>query len=173
MMTPRSRKPVLLLSGTNINALPKMEHPNRFMDNVTEEKERIDSPSSCFQVSLPFKSKSEGDIQRNKIEVPKINKSDTEAILTDTFREYLSNRDMITFYSPQDSSFSSRTDDFNSTDLGNLTDGQFSDSLMYCLNGNNPEELNVIEEEQEEKKLVLKPKKFDENGKPIMFETSF
>lgn len=35
-MTPRSRKPVLLLSGTNINALTKIDNVE-VMDNLPEE----------------------------------------------------------------------------------------------------------------------------------------
>ncbi|CAG9835728.1 unnamed protein product [Diabrotica balteata] len=167
MMTPRSRKPVLLLSGTNIHTLPKTDPTNYVMDNVIEEK--LETPMSNFQTNPPVKSKSEGDINKDtKVDVSKMNKSESDAILSDTFKEYLSNRDIVTIYSPQDSSFSSRTDDFTSTEY---TEGQLTESLLYCLDGNNPDE--GVEEEEEEKKLVLKPKQFDENGKPIIFETSF
>ncbi|XP_072386617.1 rho GTPase-activating protein 19-like isoform X2 [Diabrotica undecimpunctata] len=167
MMTPRSRKPVLLLSGTNIHTLPKTDPSNYVMDNVIEEK--LETPMPNFQTNPPVKSKSEGDINKDtKVDVPKMNKSESDAILSDTFKEYLSNRDIVTIYSPQDSSFSSRTDDFTSTEY---TEGQLTESLLYCLDGNNPD--GSVEEEEEEKKLVLKPKQFDENGKPIIFETSF
>lgn len=44
-----------------------------------------------------------------------------------------------------------------------------SNSLLNCLNGHEPEGM----EEGGEKELVLKPKQFDENGQPIVFETSF
>ncbi|CAG9856517.1 unnamed protein product [Phyllotreta striolata] len=136
MMTPRSRKPVLLLSGTNINALPA--EPAQMEPN------------------------------RARVEVDKSD-NESEAGLSNTFKEYLSSRRMVAL---RDSSFSSRTDDFDSTDLG---DGELSDSLMYCLDGNDPDGLGVIEEERrgDEKELVLKPKQFDENGKPVIFETSF
>lgn len=121
MMTPRSRKPVLLVSGTNINTLAKVETVGGTMDEVPEEKES----------------------------------------LSETFREYLESRSMLTMSSPAaDSSFSSRTDDFNS----DLSPSKMTDSLLSCLDGNEP---------GSEKELVLKPKQFDENGQPIVFETSF
>ncbi|XP_015839448.1 rho GTPase-activating protein 19 isoform X4 [Tribolium castaneum] len=123
MMTPRSRKPVLLVSGTNINTLAKIETVEA-MDEVPEEVEKDNS-------------------------------------LSQTFREYLENRSMLTTSSPAaDSSFSSRTDDFNS----DLSPSKMTDSLLSCLDGNDP---------GSEKELVLKPKQFDENGQPIVFETSF
>ncbi|XP_056641174.1 rho GTPase-activating protein 19-like isoform X2 [Diorhabda sublineata] len=177
MMTPRSRKPVLLLSGTNINSLPKTEQ-SCTMDDVTEEK--FDTPiftedhniaetpsfSKCQNIA-PDKIKSEGAIIKDRVEILKMNKTESGDTLSDTFKEYLSNRDIVAIYSPQDSSFSSRTDDFNSTEF---TNQQLTDSLLYCLDGKNPENLN---DTKEEKQLVLKPKQFDKNGKPIIFETSF
>ncbi|XP_057658455.1 rho GTPase-activating protein 19-like [Diorhabda carinulata] len=177
MMTPRSRKPVLLLSGTNINSLPKTEQ-SCTMDDVTEEK--FDTPifnedhniaetpsfSKCQNIAAD-KIKSEGAIVKDRVEILKMNKTESGDTLSDTFKEYLSNRDIVAIYSPQDSSFSSRTDDFNSTEF---TNQQLTDSLLYCLDGKNPENLN---DTKEEKQLVLKPKQFDKNGKPIIFETSF
>ncbi|KAG5885773.1 hypothetical protein JTB14_031209 [Gonioctena quinquepunctata] len=170
MMTPRSRKPVLLISGTNINTLHKMDHTSFNMGDLTEE-----DSSSEKQTPEPKnfkKSKSEGDIEPgpNVLEVLRLNKSDSPGTLTDTFKEYLSNREMITSSSPDDSSFSSRTDDFNSTEFKDWNESMCSDSLLYCLDGNRPEEQKC---DDEEKKLVLKPKQFDENGKAIIFETSF
>ncbi|XP_044263140.1 rho GTPase-activating protein 19 isoform X4 [Tribolium madens] len=129
MMTPRSRKPVLLVSGTNINTLVKVETVET-MDEVPEEL---------------------GEEKDNS--------------LSQTFREYLENRSMLTTSSPAaDSSFSSRTDDFNSNEFNDLSPDKMTDSLLSCLDGNDP---------GGEKELVLKPKQFDENGQPIVFETSF
>ncbi|XP_063913010.1 rho GTPase-activating protein 19 isoform X3 [Zophobas morio] len=133
MMTPRSRKPVLLVSGTNINALAKADTVARTMDQLPEE--------ACEK---------------------------DETSLTETFREYLENRSMLTTSSPADSSFSSRTDDFNSDEF-NASPSKMTESLLRCLDGNDPEDAS----DSGEKELILKPKKFDENGQPIVFETSF
>ncbi|CAH0553934.1 unnamed protein product [Brassicogethes aeneus] len=175
MMTPRSRKPVLLLSGTNINALPKSDRRDLQMDNVLEEISYEDSSrSSDTTLATPSsakcikKSRSDGDIISDDVAAgAKRSATRTPSGLTDTFKEYLSGRDILAS-SPAlaDESFSSRTDDFNSADFQDLSDNKLSDSLLFCLNGYKPDESG-------EKELVLKPKQFDENGKAIVFETSF
>lgn len=178
MMTPRSRKPVLVVSGTNISTLPRMEQPNFIMDSVVEEIPNTsseDEPANTKRIKF-LKSKSETDIIESKtMDVSKLNKSEPSSdSLSDTFKAYLSNREILTLSSPADSSFSSRTDDFNSTDFEIMNTSKISDSLLYCLDGNNPAgEANNEYVEHEEKELVLKPKQFDEDGKPIIFETSF
>lgn len=48
------------------------------------------------------------------------------------FRKYLISRSLL-MTTPVDSSFSSQSDDF-----GNLNDSEMSESLIYCLNGNEP-----------------------------------
>lgn len=143
-MTPRSRKPVLLLSGTNITKLPSGEKDQ--MNSVEEESEG----DSLEDEPLCKKSK---------------NKEEEDESLTSTFQDYLCSRSMMTT-TPTDHSFSSRTDDYDS-DFKDISEGKLSDSLLYCLDGNVPEELG------EEKELVLKPNQYDENGKPVVFETSF
>lgn len=129
-MTPRSRKPVLLISGTNITKLPSVE-------TKTDEEPPV-----------------------------KKTKNDEGDSLSSPFQEYLCSRSMLTT-SPTDNNFSSCTDDYNSNDFN---EEKMSNSLLFCLDGNVPE---VEGEEEEEKELVLKPKQYDENGKPIVFETSF
>lgn len=52
-------------------------------------------------------------------------------------RQYLWSRSLL-MTTPGDSSFSSQSDDF-----GNLNDSQLSESLIYCLNGNEPDEVGV------------------------------
>lgn len=157
MMTPRSRKPVLLLSGTNINNLPKLELKDCEIDSVKEETSSI-----SLEQSNTTNQQEDND------------KSECSAGLTTTFREYLHSRSIIT-NSPTDLSFSSCTDDYCSDELNA---SQMSSSLLHCLNGFTPPPvlLNVTAEKTEEnteKELVLKPKQFDDDGKPIVFETSF
>lgn len=59
------------------------------------------------------------------------------------FRKYLFSRSLL-MTTPVDSSFSSQSDDFE-----NFDDSEMSESLIYCLNGNQPIEYvglpNVIE----------------------------
>lgn len=141
-MTPRSRRPVLLISGTNLNKLPSTK-----MDGVEEEV--------INEHNVIKKCKMDESIETD----------DTNGSLTSTFKEYLINRGNLTD-SPKDLSFSSRTDDYNSADIKDLSTSKLSSSLLYCLDGNLPCD-------SEEKELVLKPKQFDENGKPTVFETSF
>lgn len=53
-------------------------------------------------------------------------------------RNYLFSRSVIST-SPVDSSFSSHPDDFGSAqDIQNLTESELSESLLFCLNGNQP-----------------------------------
>lgn len=210
MMTPRSRKPVLLMSGTNICNLPKMDLDNRSSisdleeepedqeDSIKEEDKEKENGDDSFillegksiiqnKKHLP-KSKSESNIQLSPSRKYSTY-SETGDTLTNTFREYLCSRSILTA-TPQDSSFSSRTDDYDSNeDIPSET--KLTESLLFCLDGNKPPSLDnsensfrkrsAIEEEDEvdskkfivEKELVLKPKQFGANGEPIIYETSF
>ncbi|KAJ8953155.1 hypothetical protein NQ318_017182 [Aromia moschata] len=143
MMTPRSRKPVLVVSGSNINTLQKVEPPNCIMDNLTEE-----ILEDCSETE-------DDDIDSKRI-----------------FKKLKSDEDAFTEPECQRRIFN-RTDDFNSTDFSNVSNSKLSESLLYCLNGNDPDDVEVMEENKEGKEPVLKPKQFDEHGKPIVFETSF
>lgn len=166
MMTPRSRKPVLLLSGTNINNLTKLDKPRISMDDVEEESSALSTPSSNGEKENEQSGSNEDEPNNGDI---------TNNSLTSTFREYLCSRSILTA-SPADLSFSSQTDDYNSTNIQDLSDDKLSASLLYCLNGKDP---NLLEnghtqyDSNGEKELVLKPKQFDENGQPTVFETSF
>ncbi|XP_074042192.1 rho GTPase-activating protein 19 isoform X2 [Leptinotarsa decemlineata] len=176
MMTPRSRKPVLLFSGTNINTLHKNDQTSYIMGNLTEENSCESETPDTKNIK---KSKSEGDMEKEprEHEIVRLNRSDSPKTLSNTFKEYLKNREMVTLSSPEDSSFFSQTDDFNSTDFKDCNESMCSKSLLHCLNGNEPDEIDIESEQLdsniEEKELVLKPKQFDLNGKPIIFETSF
>lgn len=177
-MTPRSRKPVLLVSGTNITALPKSETSNSVVNNIIE-KSFVSRGKQLLESKNFIKSRSETDLldlKTNKIE--KLNKSDSpvETSLSDVFKAYLSHRNMITFSSPIDASFSSRAEDFSSCNFQNLDDNPISTSLLHCLEGNHPDDVIMFslpnKQEANEREWVLKPKQVDEDGK-IIFETSF
>lgn len=172
-MTPRSRKPVLLVSGTNINNLPKLEIKDCNMDSVEEEENSNDNSST--ETNSIRKSKSATSIRELEVS----NEKEEADPLTTTFREYLRNRSMLTA-TPTDLSFSSCTDDFCSAELNT---SPMSSSLLHCLNGYSPEQLNQSEvkshaagkdsESVNEKEFVLRPKQFDIDGKAIIYETSF
>lgn len=158
MMTPRSRKPVLLISGTNITKLPSVDDKDApsNMNRVDEEN------GSDLESPEPKKAKSNDTSETEQTK---------ESSLSKTFQDYLSSRSILT-ESPADLSFSSRTDDYSSAEIKNISDSKMSSSLLYCLDGNVPED-DEKGNSDEEKELVLKPKQFDENGKPVVYETSF
>lgn len=175
MMTPRSRRPVLLISGTNLNKLPTTTiQPQKGMDDVEEE---INDDSNVIKKCKMDENIEEPSTNNSIVS----NASEANHSLTTTFKEYLNSRGNLTetpvitdenpsssIESPTDLSFSSRTDDYNSSNIRDLSSSKLSSSLLYCLDGNLP-----LDNDDEEKQLVLKPKQFDKNGKPTIFETSF
>lgn len=185
MMTPRSRKPVLLRSGTNICNLAKevLIRHSSISDLEEEPEEPIPLP-----IHLVTKAKSES----NLFSTPKekySTYSEPGDTLTTTFREYLCSRSILTA-TPQDTSFSSRTDDYDSANEDMPSEDKLTESLLYCLDGNKPPSLDSSENSFRkrsaidnddietkkfivEKELVLKPKQFGANGEPIIYETSF
>lgn len=115
MMTPRSRKPVVALSGSSICHLTDVTCDMKDAQWYAENKQNRNR--SC-----------DSDIQ------------DSNNSLTSTFRDYLFSRSILTA-SPVDLSFSSRTGDFDpssSCSENKVIDSSLSNSLLYCLNGNNP-----------------------------------
>ncbi|KAB0792530.1 hypothetical protein PPYR_14489 [Photinus pyralis] len=147
MMTPRSRKPVLLVSRTNINNLPKITTNECSIDSIEEEL------SDAYVTSNPMRrSKSVDQI-----------KEDTEdgASLSSSFCKYLEHR---ATRSPTDSSFTSCAEDYCSAEM---SDNKLSSSLLHCLNGYSPPLI------VESKELILQPKEFDDDEKPIIYETFF
>lgn len=167
MMTPRSRKPVMILSGTNICNLSNVNKADGQCDPANQLKVvNIDidgdgSSDSINQKSLILKT---GSIDSKKVPsdvhleqyidplcptITELNVTDlnddfikTEPScmsITSTFREYLLSRSVLTA-SPVDLSFTSRTDDYeqSESDLNVLDENGLSDSLLHCLDGNIP-----------------------------------
>ncbi|KAK5650333.1 hypothetical protein RI129_001362 [Pyrocoelia pectoralis] len=150
MMTPRSRKPVLLVSGTNINNLPKIAIKDCTIDSIQEELADVSFNSNPIR-----RSKSANHL--------KIEFDDDDASLSSSFRKYLQHR---ASGSPTDLSFTSCTEDYCSAEMNDSK--MMSSSLLHCLNGHSPPTPFV-----ESKELILQPKEFDDNGKPIIYETFF
>lgn len=148
MMTPRSRKPVLLISRTNIKTIPNIESESCTpMDSVEEVPEKEGDNIQFDSLSEPF-----------------------QQYLSQSFADKCSTKD--------DSS--SKSIDHSVDDLKNFSESKMSSSMLYCLDGYVPLESSKSsdtsksnESSIEEKKFVLKPKQFDKDGKPIVYETSF
>ncbi|XP_031844081.1 uncharacterized protein LOC116431995 [Nomia melanderi] len=168
MMTPRSRKPVMMVSGSNLCNLANVN--NSWSQNVSnsvrgsnldmvgpincisilEESHRPNSIGSEIiygeSIDLEDKENFDKEAQEKQKFITSIG-DDCCAVtqqstmsITSTFREYLLSRSVLTA-SPVDLSFTSRTGDFeqSESDLNILNEDGFSDSLLCCLNGNTPE----------------------------------
>ena len=175
MMTPRSRKPVIMISGSNLCNLAALEnsftqscssvsHPRSntldllHRNNCVSIIEESHKPDGTVNESLSFDNpKQTKTMTENKENFPGRTGRDRNFVgsytedcvtttfqpssmsITNTFREYLLSRSVLTA-SPVDLSFTSRTGDFeqSESDLNLLSEEEMSDSLLLCLDGNNP-----------------------------------
>lgn len=169
MMTPRSRKPVMMISGSNLCNLASVNNSwNQYSvsnnihrsnidiissmnyTSILEESQKLNNTNSEIIYSEIIDLENKENLDKNTIEKQKFVTSITDdcyAIkqqstmsITSTFREYLLSRSVLTA-SPVDLSFSSRTGDFeqSESDLNILNEDGLSESLLCCLNGNQPE----------------------------------
>lgn len=170
MMTPRSRKPVMMVSGSNLCTLASVNdnwNQQSISNDIRESNFDIIGPMNC--TSIPEESQKPNstnneivyneiiDFEERKENLDKnvmekgifvtsladdcyVIKQQSTMSITSTFREYLLSRSVLTA-SPVDLSFSSRTGDFeqSESDLNILSENGFSESLLCCLNGNQPE----------------------------------
>lgn len=168
MMTPRSRKPVMIVSTSNLcnlvagNNCNQHNTPNNFREFNLDTVDAI-SCASILEESQTCNNTMENALSHVKdIENKENNALNTlekghncapsftmnccactqqsSVSITSTFKEYLLSRSVLTA-SPVDLSFSSRTGDFeqSESDLNILNDDTLSDSLLCCLDGNQPE----------------------------------
>nr|XP_012147067.1 PREDICTED: protein PF14_0175 isoform X1 [Megachile rotundata]XP_012147068.1 PREDICTED: protein PF14_0175 isoform X1 [Megachile rotundata]XP_012147069.1 PREDICTED: protein PF14_0175 isoform X1 [Megachile rotundata] len=169
MMTPRSRKPVMMVSGSNLCNLATVNNSwNQHSISNNIRGSNLDIIGSINYTSILEESQKRnntdseiiyGDIV-NVEDKENFNKNETEkrklispiaddcnavtqqstVSITSTFREYLLSRSVLTA-SPVDLSFTSRTGDFeqSESDLNILNEDGLSDSLLCCLDGNQPE----------------------------------
>lgn len=162
-MTPRSRKPVMIVSTSNIcnlvtgnNICKQHNISNNLREsnldmlgaiNCTSILEESQTYNSTDNVLFPIKDTDIEDKESNVLDscvtsvancctTPQQN----SVSITSTFREYLLSRSVLTA-SPVDLSFASRTGDFeqSESDLNILNEDVLSDSLLCCLDGNQPE----------------------------------
>ncbi|CAK9800599.1 Rho GTPase-activating protein 19 [Anthophora plagiata] len=168
MMTPRSRKPVMMVSGSNLCNLATVNNSwnHSTSNNVRGSNLDVIGPTNCTSIleeSQKFNSTDNEIVYEEAIDLEdkeNLNKNvtgkrkfvtsitnDCYAVkqqstmsITSTFREYLLSRSVLTA-SPVDLSFTSRTGDFeqSESDLNILNEDGLSESLLCCLDGNQPE----------------------------------
>lgn len=169
MMTPRSRKPVMMVSGSNLCNLASVDDSlnHQSMSNnmrgsnldvidsidytsILEESQKPNSRESEIVYSETIDLEDKENYNTNVTEKRKFitsvgddcyaAKQQSTMSITSTFREYLLSRSVLTA-SPVDLSFTSRTGDFeqSESDLNILNEDGLSESLLCCLDGNQPE----------------------------------
>jgi len=160
-MTPRSRKPVMIVSTSNLCNLVTGNNSCDLHGSNLDMVNAINNCASILEESQTYNSMMDNVLAHTKdVENKENNELDTlekhscvqsvanccactqqsSMSITSTFREYLLSRSVLTA-SPVDLSFTSRTGDFeqSESDLNILNDDTLSDSLLCCLDGNQPE----------------------------------
>ncbi|XP_050324262.1 uncharacterized protein LOC126755608 [Bactrocera neohumeralis] len=177
IMTPRSRKPVMVLTTTTHSSgdqnqticqtdyssfREQDEDESRQSHNSAdftqteinemdaaphlqcEDATSLDSYTELMRARQPVLAALNHDAERS------VEKVDA---LSSNFKEYLRSRSVLTA-SPVDSSFSSQPDDFCSPqNIEDLNDSQLSPSLLYCLDGHEPDEVAIDDDNKS-----IKPK---------------
>uniref|UniRef100_A0A182VZJ2 Rho-GAP domain-containing protein n=1 Tax=Anopheles minimus TaxID=112268 RepID=A0A182VZJ2_9DIPT len=173
IMTPRSRKPVMLLAAMNANDQQQLSTTCASFSSLKEEDEEMDlepaaAVSALNGAAIPSTSRfgnevglppipthfpAKGNIDTGCVIVHgggdggggggDITEGDpVSASLTSPFRDYLLSRGLMATDSPADLSFASQSDDFESSAeiLDQLSESKMSESLLYCMNGNEPKD---------------------------------
>lgn len=139
-MTPRSRKPVLLLGMNN----PSSDGKN---SSIFKSSSSLNDDDLCsigkFDSEYLRRSKSEGDLIG---EISTSLSTSSSTSLTSLFKEYLLNRKVLAS-GPADESFCSHPDDFQSY---SHFENDMSESMLYCLDGNIPQDLSSICDDNKE-----------------------
>ncbi|XP_050743530.1 uncharacterized protein LOC108022890 isoform X2 [Drosophila biarmipes] len=156
IMTPRSRKPVMLLTALagngdkqlnlsfaeqdeqdSVGGTPtkQLEPPSLHSEDATSLGGYADIIGQQQSFTL-FNSR-----QRTTSSSTSNEDSKPSNALSSDFKEYLLTRSVLTA-SPTDLSFASRSDDFGGAsttqDIDDLDESDLSPSLLYCLDGNEP-----------------------------------
>lgn len=179
-MTPRSRKPVMLLGMTlnntsNASMLSDQQNQSKSLSFREEDEYSLDlqatrNDSDLMRVSsFETTATSASDVSTECCPPSMIHTSIQDSMvaplcppavggqptdsLTSTFRDYLFSRSVVT-ESPADLSFSSQPDDFgpNMDDIRELNEEEMSDSLRYCMDGNRPKGREEVQVVDEEGK---------------------
>ncbi|XP_051157321.1 uncharacterized protein LOC127279164 isoform X2 [Leptopilina boulardi] len=156
IMTPRSRKPVMMLSTTSICNFPALQRDSipssSYLRGFNGDLEFRNDCASIMEESpdtyseniiVDNKENVQEDVKNNQNLIfstaDEISSAQKSSSITSTFREYLLSRSVLDA-SPVDLSFTSRTGDFepSESDINILNEDTLSDSLLHCLDGNNP-----------------------------------
>ncbi|XP_035896447.1 uncharacterized protein LOC118505160 isoform X1 [Anopheles stephensi] len=183
IMTPRSRKPVMLLALANANEQQQLSTTCASFSSLKEEDEEMDlEPAAGVSTlnggsNVATPSRIDRNIKQlindtglppigNEVGLPPIPShfpakgnidsgcvvvhgggdvaegDQASSSLTSPFRHYLLSRGLMPAESPADLSFASQSDDFESSAeiLDQLSESKMSESLLYCMNGNEPKE---------------------------------
>uniref|UniRef100_A0A1Q3F2Z0 Putative rho gtpase-activating protein 19 n=1 Tax=Culex tarsalis TaxID=7177 RepID=A0A1Q3F2Z0_CULTA len=151
IMTPRSRKPVMLLAG--MNGLDQHSTTTSYalsQSSFSSLREEDEEEAAEVATNLAWHSRatatavtaaSSTESSSGGATTATGQGTDEEASsLTSTFREYLLSRSVMTD-SPADLSFSSQPEDFDSSSadlIEDLNESKMSESLLFCLDGNRP-----------------------------------
>ncbi|XP_054739208.1 uncharacterized protein LOC129245202 [Anastrepha obliqua] len=168
IMTPRSRKPVMVLTTTHSSSDQNQTicqtdfsnfreqdedetgHSRGSVDFSQQDVDEVDT-APHLQCDDATSLDSYADLmamQQPGLAMLKHNERNVEKVdpLSSNFKEYLRSRSVFTA-SPVDSSFSSQPDDFGSPqNIHGLNDSQLSPSLLYCLDGHEPDENALVDE---------------------------
>ncbi|XP_062129245.1 uncharacterized protein LOC133841010 [Drosophila sulfurigaster albostrigata] len=163
IMTPRSRKPVMLLNALgNGDKQPNpcfVEQAEQTDQDELMDSKQLEPPAlHCEDATslggyadilrrqyingtlLSSRQRSSSSSNSNSTEEPSLEGKPHNALTSD-FKEYLLTRSVLTA-SPADLSFASRSDDFGGTnttqDIEDYDESELSPSLLYCLDGNEP-----------------------------------
>uniref|UniRef100_A0A1A9VC98 Rho-GAP domain-containing protein n=1 Tax=Glossina austeni TaxID=7395 RepID=A0A1A9VC98_GLOAU len=182
IMTPRSRKPVMVLA-TTANCAENKQNEDQNCQSNSSKLRNLDlkrrhivkykaedgfTPSSGFSNILKRHQMLQNNDSFKHLNLsPRRKTLEKNAdTLSNDFKEYLMKRRVFTD-APEDSSFSSHSDDFDSTrELDDLEEDQLSSSLLHCLNGNRPEEYM---NDDETVQLLNKNSTIDSSGSSSSF----
>ncbi|KAH8401912.1 hypothetical protein KR009_008663, partial [Drosophila setifemur] len=158
IMTPRSRKPVMLLNALAGNgdkqlnlSLSEQEELDSIGGTPTKQREppslhSEDATSLGGYAEILRQQQSFALLNSRQRTTSSSNSNSQEEgkpsnALSSDFKEYLLTRSVLTA-SPADLSFASRSDDFGGAsttqDIDDLDESDLSPSLLYCLDGNEP-----------------------------------
>uniref|UniRef100_A0A182MH34 Rho-GAP domain-containing protein n=1 Tax=Anopheles culicifacies TaxID=139723 RepID=A0A182MH34_9DIPT len=140
IMTPRSRKPVMLLAAMNANDQQQLSTTCASFSSLKEEDEEMDLEPAAGVSTLNSGAIPSSSRFGNEVGLPPIPTHFPTKAFNCIFRDYLLSRGVMTTDSPADLSFASQSDDFESSAeiLDQLSESKMSESLLYCMNGNEP-----------------------------------
>ncbi|KMY94632.1 uncharacterized protein LOC6734947 [Drosophila simulans] len=156
IMTPRSRKPVMLLTALAGNgdkqlnlSFAEQDEPDSIGGTPTKQLEppslhSEDATSLGGYADILGQQQSFALLNPRERTTSSSNSNEDSKpsnALSSDFKEYLLTRSVLTA-SPADLSFASRSDDFGGAsttqDIDDLDESDLSPSLLYCLDGNEP-----------------------------------